>query len=156
MRENIGLFRGKRKDNGEWVEGDLKQHKDLFGKVKCMYIEKSEYDLGLGIAYTHDRFEVLPETVGEYKGFPDKFNKKIFKGDLISGYFKPSPYCAYKIPNPNIRLVDYDEETGSLELFYTDGKRALSGYQLNKMNASTKFKIIGNIFDNPEMIGEVK
>ena len=72
------LFRGKRKDNGEWVKGDLRQDKDL-GKS---YISGWNYYTDCAGAEREPfEHEVIPETVGQYTGVTDIFGDKGFEGD---------------------------------------------------------------------------
>lgn len=69
------LFRGKRKDNGEWVEGSLVE-------LDCHnsedYIESTQIVLRNGHSYT-----VHPETVGQFTEFRDKHSTMIFDKDKI-------------------------------------------------------------------------
>lgn len=77
-------FRGKRKDNGEWVYGDLIQtskHKDghIHTWIKPINV------LGLGAIYTPASafFEVIPETVGQFTGRKDKDGTEIYEDDRL-------------------------------------------------------------------------
>lgn len=82
MRKNMGLYRGKREDNGEWVEGFYVRLHDSKGhESHRIYSGYAETDCG---DYYPDWHEVIPETVGECSGLPDKTGKLIFEGDCIN------------------------------------------------------------------------
>lgn len=126
------LFRGKRIDNGEWVEGDL--DRALFADIDFIsHFVKSDERVS---------YEVIPETVGQYTGLTDKNGKKIFEGDIISER-PPMNTIAY------IGYVAYDDEA-ALWRFMINNDTKFNGVLLGTYSRS--YTVIGNIHDNPEML----
>lgn len=140
------IFHGKRKDNGEWVEGDLMhgvQHQN--GKA---YIWQENADDLIGIK----EYEIIPETVGQYTGLTDKNGKKIFEGDIVKF-------------GRNIYQIIF--ECGSFALLDVDGEMitkigGMNDHCYSLMNlyleccweddCAYDIEIIDNIHDNPELL----
>ena len=142
------LFRGKRIDNGEWVEG---------GSIFKLINKSGEHffipRFNEKVIATHDDnmniialegcilYKVDPETVGQYTGLIDKNGVKIFEGDIIT------------IPDSKNMgrpaLIRYDYVRATYEV-------SRSGYNpLSLIDAREFYEVIGNIHDNPELLGEV-
>lgn len=128
------LFRGKRIDNGKWVEGAFcpKSCDDPFGPM----LDKPSI-IKLGDPCDGFWFDVDPATVGQYTGLTDKNGKKIFEGDIwnCSG-------C--------LGVIEWVEDACSFEAHYT-----INGIEYaNAVNAyrAAKVEVIGNIYDNPELL----
>lgn len=116
------LFRGKRVDNGEWVEGYY---------MDDGYINQPFTELG---GRFDDTIEVDPETVGQYTGLTDKNGKKIFEGDI----------CKH--------ISNYSGNTVISVVTYTDGHFLALVDEHSGFELSEKLEVIGNIHDNPELL----
>lgn len=131
------LFRGKRKDNGEWVEGYY---------VKSLWLEtKQKLDV---IIPTLNAFHfnsvtswhsVDASTVGQYTGLVDKNGQKIFEGDIV-------------------RLVN-EEYTVRFGIAGFELLRKVVSVPIGTWYGTdaigddgTLFEVIGNIHDSPELL----
>ncbi len=128
------LFRGKRIDNGEWVEGFYCPA--TFGYFPCRPAIVPKEDMDDGCWHPE---EVDPSTVGQYTGLTDKNGKRIFEGDIMEHH-------AQGDLTVNRGVVNWD------------AKNARWAHQLNTMNPCfymhnpKTVEVIGNVHDNPELL----
>ncbi len=133
------LFRGKRKDNGEWVYGSLIKT----GNYCCILPDDDgsnyEYpyldsDLGTidGCA-----IPVIPETVGQYVGLIDRNGTKLFEGDIVKGK-----------DGAKDRYPDFYGYIG-----HGNGSFVIIGEAANHYRwLDYEVEIVGNIHDNPDLL----
>lgn len=118
------LFRGKRKDTGAWVFGDLVHSQYKIGDT-CV----GQYGNTVGI------HQVNPETVGQFTGLTDKNGTKIFEGDvckvgnlIYKVVFEYSAWWFKILSNKVYCCPAFNSHCGDL------------------------CEVIGNIHDNPELL----
>lgn len=137
MREY--LFRGKRKDNGEWVEGYLGQDTIIGnGKTWLGYVVKPIPQK----LWDCDWFEIDPATVGQYTGLKDKNGNRIFEGDIVR-----FEYTGKNLGVEGVETVIFECGKFGVKWGWHKDFVCLDGF------ANTTKEIIGNIHDNPELIG---
>lgn len=126
------LFRGKRTDNGEWIQGYPCRY-GWTGKEKDYIIP--DYASALYTA------EIDPETIGQYTGVTDTNGRKIFEGDIV--------WYDYKEERG---IIQWDNDTARFIITYSTSTFTVDfdnvyGYEL---------EIVGNIYDNPEMMEKIE
>lgn len=135
------LFKAKRDGSGEWVEG-------------CYAECKGETFIGIGIAIGIDAFkgfctpvirwfEVDPKTLCQFTGLYDKNGKRIWENDILMAHLDKS----------------YPEDTT-----YETVEWGVAGWVTHEANSIDRqyldefdlehFEVVGNIFDNPELLQE--
>ena len=151
------LFRGKRTDNGEWVKGYYYKAKYCRTDDElCDYItvpHPKEYN------EPSSHYIVDPDTVGQYTGLKDKNGTKIFEGDIVEItfhsdvkyqyliWFNKEMSCWKAIETKNIRFNGNDYYGNNVE--YSDFCFILQ----DPYGDIESVKIIGNLHDNPELLG---
>ena len=166
------LFRGKRVDNGEWVEGYLYEHEPaLVGIVSENDVpEPSKWLIArTGFADWNmprpvEFVEVDLSTVGQYTGLKDKNGKRIFEGDIIR-YTLDSPddptatENGLKVRTGRIFWSDWRASfavtagiNGSASL-NNDVARYVRGRQIYEyVRGANTVEVIGNVTDNPDLL----
>lgn len=145
------LFKGKCKDNGEWIEGHLvKLGRESFSDPERYGICNKAVPLGgSGVCCNLKIDEVIPETVGQFTGLTDMNGKKIFEGDIVSTKYKlgRGHYYVFEVYyNENLCHFALTINRGS----YTKNKQ-YDWLQLTSLKAN-KVEVIGNIHDNAELL----
>lgn len=135
------LFKGKKKDNSEWVEG-------------C-YV----YQYGYHLIYSPTvdvYYEVYPETVCQYTGLKDMNGKKIFEGDILKGFEYPFTdndgnhnYYAEVIwfdNSPAFGIYTFKNPLSTVRGISTGNTEYLEDFE------PKSWEVVGNVFDHKELL----
>ena len=146
------LFRGKRLDNGEWVEG-------FYNHLPCGRFGADEHMIQtvlengkIGMLYDID-----PSTVGQYTGLKDKNGKRIFEGDIIKAdNGKQSSVSVVKFgdyyPEMFYKMLDMLCPGRQHLLAFGFYAESIRKHEEMILFQSQCVEIIGNIHDNPELL----
>ena len=142
------------KKRGTWIEGIPYQDKN--GTTFIILTDKEHLsippyghiirgEVEMPLLMEVESFEVLPETVSQYTGLTDKNGKKIFENDIVKwGHIEGSIESPIRIANITYekRGYVYNSQVGK---FYQGS--FWYGERTEKC-----VEVIGNIFDNPELL----
>ena len=137
------LYRAKRIDNGEWVEGFLFQL--CYDSIFCWCIGNeplSPNDYSELCGFNREWFYIDESTICQCTGLKDKSGKLIWENDIVRIVYNGIEYI-YKV------IWDVSE----LDFKATNGKENYkSNFQY--LTCCEEIEIIENIFDNPELLKE--
>ena len=160
-------FRGKRTDNNDFVHGYyVKDVNDRHYIYPCDYSKHQNAQ-----DYLVKAFEIKPETLGQFVGLKDKNDVDIYEKDIVKvHYFKLAlgeNLGVYEDEETLIGVINFDELSISLENIigdkwceytcYSNGEGSCKLMHLHDVyegscDAEIGIEVIGNIFDNPDLI----
>jgi len=133
-------FRGKRVDNGEWVYGCfIYRYSSLMKKNQCFIVENIDFDIRKNWIESYCAYEVIEETVGQSTDLKDKNGKDIYVTDILIDKTGRTLYCAFE----ECQFKITDKYGGTIKMT----QDFINWFEL---------EIIGNIFDNKELLEEIK
>ena len=129
--------------NSQWLYGfGVRYESTIYGTVEAwLYTESGPY-------------QVYPESVGECTNLPDKNSKEIYEGDILKARIR----CGY-----DMAKCDYEYKYKNYAVEYWQSFVSI-GYRIRNKNRAFMIKpsslhtmqveVIGNIYDNPELLKE--
>lgn len=123
------IFRGKKLDDGEWVQG---------------YYYKLEKDrMVISSCIKREAYEVNPETVGQFTGLTDDMGRKLFEGDIVKAIDSYTDEC----DEESLGVVKF-----SRGAFCVDWNTAFYEPLFLTNDDDKDLVVVGNIYDNPELL----
>jgi uncharacterized phage protein (TIGR01671 family) len=131
------LFKAKRIDNGEWLEG-------LVTKIENTFCLIREY--GSNISYECD-----VNTLCQYTGLTDKNGNKIWENDVVKKHFY-TDYDACANSEEYTGKVEYLDFAWCITFEENKHKCVYPIFMAVEFKDAEYYEVIGNIFDNPELL----
>lgn len=140
--DNKYLYRAKRLDNGEWVEGYYVRGLDVFTNCEEIHMIFEPTTIFYSSGETDGFVEVDRSTICQCTGLKDKNGKLIWENDI----------CDRK--EKYLEIIKYNKGDWTLDYSYSKGKE--SGYCYCNLGfyalEQEYVEVIGNIFDNSELL----
>lgn len=136
------LFRGQTRRYGEKVRlnGEKIKSNWVYGGI---FSQNGDGDFAIIYQQepTVEKYPVYADTVGQYTNMLDKNGRKIFEGDIID--------FSDRYDGDGYGVVRYDAEATEFEFVYDNFCEGLG-----RSYWSENVEVIGNIYDNPELLGD--
>lgn len=128
--------------NGDWVYGLVTQmHDERFGFPAEAEMTNTDGVLGIEVDY---------KTIGQYTGLTDCKGNKIFEGDIISVEYEYESYSGTSVFYEYYEVFFHEK----YHCWYTRHSTIKTEYWLYGFN--NRCEVIGNIYDNPELLEATK
>ena len=124
------IFRGKRDDTGEWVEGFYCGGNERKTLRPCIFVYRPDRQ-------SYDCQDIIPETVGQYTGLKDIHGVKIFEGDSVNY-------------NGSCHKVVFESRNGTGYFGIVVGENETWGF--GNSTPAYMMTVVGNIHDNPDLL----
>ena len=126
------LFKAKRIDNGEWVEGYVVRKHGLYFIYSIINSESCR----------QNNYEIIPETICQFTGLCDKNGKRIWENDVV-----------WLVCDGKEHIYQIVWDNSELDFKATKGEENY-GTNYEYLLCCDEIEAIGNIFDNKELLQE--
>lgn len=130
------LFKAKRIDNGKWVEGYYQKRYDLLGNEEHLIFHADSYNVW-------EYAEIVPETLCQFTGLCDRYGDKIWENDILMAHLDES------YPED----ATYETVEWGVAGWVTHEANSIDRQYLDEFDLE-HFEVVGNIFDNKELLQE--
>lgn len=132
------LFRGKRTDNGKWVEGWYCQKKTGHYEGD-RFVEEIQPIIIASMTGGGYQYAVVDlKTVCQYTGYTDLRQKKVFEHDVV--FYEDGGCCGHIVFKEGCFLIEWEEARTDLRS------------DINFWFENRRMYVTSNIFENPELV----